>query len=252
MNPLFEKQANRFREQNGISFTDAINLNSLLLKLDVNVFFSPLSDKFSGMAIITNDGSRFMMINSNCSIGRQNFTIAHELYHLFVQKGFKYYVCNAGESSRKDIEEYNADNFASNLLMPESGILDLIPDLEITKKNISIFTIVKLEQYFRVSRKAILRRLKELNLLSLKSFGEYFQLSVKTSALQLGYDLAIYTSGNENVVIGDYGKKARLLFEDEIISESHYLNLLHSIGKKLPEDDGKNEQYSKSDAGYIN
>ena len=252
LNPLFEKQAYRFREQNGISSSDAINLHSLLIKLDVNVLYSPLSEKFSGMAIITGDGSKFMMINSNCSIGRQNFTLAHELYHLFVQTGFKYYACNAGAFNRRDIEEFNADNFASNLLMPEYGILVLIPDLEITQKNITLSTIVKLEQYFGVSRKAMLLRLKDLNLLSAKLFDEYSQLGVKISALQLGYDLALYSGGNENVVIGDYGKKARQLFENEIISESHYLNLLHSIGKNLSEDGSENEQYSKSDTCYIN
>ena len=35
--------------------------------------------------------------------------------------------------------------------------------------------------------------------------------------------------GNENLVIGDYGEKARSLFENEKISEGHYLELLSLI-----------------------
>ncbi len=35
--------------------------------------------------------------------------------------------------------------------------------------------------------------------------------------------------GNEGVVIGDFGEKARLLFEQERISEGHYVELLNLL-----------------------
>ena len=36
--------------------------------------------------------------------------------------------------------------------------------------------------------------------------------------------------GNENMVIGDFGEKARRLFEENKISEGHYVELLNMIG----------------------
>jgi hypothetical protein len=39
----------------------------------------------------------------------------------------------------------------------------------------------------------------------------------------------LYEKGNEGVVIGDFGEKARRLFELEKISEGHYVELLNMI-----------------------
>ena len=55
-------------------------------------------------------------------------------------------------------------------------------------------------------------------------------IPVLKSALEHGYHLALYKPGNENLVIGDYGMKARQLFEESKISEGHYLELLSKIG----------------------
>ena len=47
------------------------------------------------------------------------------------------------------------------------------------------------------------------------------------SAVAYGYDKSLYVGGNEGVVIGDFGEKARRLYEDGKISEGHYLELLN-------------------------
>ena len=95
-----------------------------------------------------------MLINSNQPRGRQHFTIAHELYHLFIEEKPTPHKCNPGYSKNK--VEQNADMFASSLLMPEAGICQLIPETELNTRNISIATILKLEHYFSVSRSALL------------------------------------------------------------------------------------------------
>jgi len=239
MKELIEKQVNRFRDQNSLSSSEAVNLKSLLIKLGVNSVFESLSENFSGMAMKIAD-NRFILINSSQSIGRQNFTIAHELYHLFIQADFDSMFCQVGFFNKKNQIEYLADLFAACFLMPESGIISMMPDDELSAKNASLHTIVKLEQYFGVSRKAMLRRLKELDLLKKAQHEQFSMLGARLIAKQLGYDIALYLPGNDKLVIGDYGEKARILFEKEIISEGHYLNLMHSIGADLAiEDNGK-------------
>ena len=151
---IIERQVSEFRTDNGLSSSEPITLKSLLLKLNVLTIFRPLSENFSGMCLKDNSGHRFMLINSNQPRGRQHFTIAHELYHLFIEEKPTPHKCNPGYSKNK--VEQNADMFASSLLMPEAGICQLIPETELNTRNISIATILKLEHYFSVSRSALL------------------------------------------------------------------------------------------------
>ena len=54
-------------------------------------------------------------------------------------------------------------------------------------------------------------------------------MEIQQIATEYGYDLSLYQPGNEGVVIGDFGEKARLLFEQERISEGHYVELLNLL-----------------------
>ena len=162
-----------------------------------------------------------MLINSNTKRGRQHFTIAHELYHLYYDEDPKPHVCRLGET--RDVHEINANLFASSLLMPQEGILQLIPEQELTKKAISLPTIIKLEQFFSVSRSSMLYRLCNLGILPKQRVEELLQLYSPTeSAKQYGYDTSLYEPGNTNLIIGDYGVMARELLEREIISEGEF------------------------------
>lgn len=228
MNYRIEKEASEFRTKNGFSNSDPIRLKSLLLKLNVITLFKPLSENFSGMAIKVG-GSRFMLINSEHSIGRQHFSICHELYHLYIQEGFMPHHSSAGVFNKKDSIEYQADLFAANLLMPKEGIINLIPDKELSKDKISLETILIVEHFFSCSRNAILIRFKELGLISQKSV-DHFKSEVILSARKYGYDDSLYKKGNQNMVVGNFGTLAKQLFDKEKISEGHYLDLMGSIG----------------------
>jgi Zn-dependent peptidase ImmA (M78 family) len=230
MSVILQKKANQFRERHGISGGEAIGLKSLLLKLNVFTLFKPLTEAFSGMSLKVNDNARFILVNSNHSIGRQHFTIAHELYHLFIQDKFETHQCKTGLFDPKKKEEYNADYFASCLLMPESGIQEMIPDEELNKKKISLQTVIKLEQYFSVSHSSMLVRLKMLGLLDAKAFDYFKILKATETAQQYGYQTSLYKEGNHDVIVGDYGEKAKRLFDIEKISEGHYMELMRKIG----------------------
>jgi Zn-dependent peptidase ImmA (M78 family) len=241
MSVILQKKANSFRERNGISGSEAIRLKSLLLKLNVLTLFRPLTEAFSGMSLKINDNARFILVNSKHSIGRQHFTIAHELYHLYIQEKFEIHQCKTGLFDSKNKEEYNADYFASCLLMPESGIHEMIPDEELKKKKISLQTVIKLEQYFSVSHSSMLVRLKMLDLLDAKTL-EYFKTFKATeTAQQYGYDTSLYKEGNHNIIVGDYGEKAKMLFDIEKISEGHYLELMQQIGIDITNPEHGNE-----------
>lgn len=227
---LTEKAALAFRSDNGLNNADPIRLKSLLQKLNVITVFAPLSDNFSGMALKANTDNRFMLVNSNQSLGKQHFTICHELYHLFVQTDFTSQVCQTGKFDKKaDKNEYNADVFASYLLLPTDGLLENISDKEIEKKKISSKTILYIEHFYSCSRRALLYRLRNLQLISSAEY-ESFTVNIQRGALENGYAIDLYKKGNNKVVIGDYGIIAKHLFDNETVSESHYYSLLSDIG----------------------
>ncbi|WP_075350311.1 ImmA/IrrE family metallo-endopeptidase [Algoriphagus marinus] len=226
---ILEKYAAQFRADLGYSNTESIHLKSLLHKLGVLAVFRPLEMDISGMAIKVGENNRFMMVNTSRTTGHQHFTICHELYHLFIQKNFSYHVCHVGIFDKKDKEEYNADIFASKFLIPEEGILSLVPDWELSKSKVTLATILKIEQYFSCSRRALLNRLSELKLIDASQIEEYKE-NVRTSAMKHGYSLKLYEKDEQSEVISDYGNLARKLYEQDRISETHYYGLLEDIG----------------------
>jgi Zn-dependent peptidase ImmA (M78 family) len=226
-----EKKAFAFRQQNGLSSAEPIRLKSLLLKNNVLTLFKPLSGSFSGMAIKIGDQNRFMLVNCEQNIGKQHFTIGHELYHLYIQENFTAQKCTAGAfDGSKDPEEYRADLFAAFLLLPEEGIKQMIPDEELKRgANISLQTILKIEHFYSVSRRALLYRLLNLEFINQATYDEHTS-AVKKGAAQNGYPTHLYERGNANEIIGDYGVLANKLLEVDKISESHYLELMGAIG----------------------
>ncbi len=221
-----ELLAQKFRTEHDLGATDSINIKSLLRQLNILTVFKPMSDKAYGLSVKSGDNSKFILINSNKTKGRQHFTIAHEIFHLFYDENPTPHLCSI-EGSNKT--EQDANYFASALLMPKDGILKLIPDSNILSKNITIGIVLKLEQYFGVSRSSMILRLKSIGLINEAKLQELQSIPVIESAKQYGYDLSLYKSGNENLVIGDYGEKARTLFENGKISEGHYVELLNRI-----------------------
>lgn len=224
---LVENQVSRFRQMAGLSDAEAVNLKSLLLKLNVLTVFRPLSDKFSGMSLKSGD-RRFMLVNSNQPKCRQHFTIAHELYHLFVDPNPMPHNCTA--DGKKSDAEQCADAFAQMFLMPADGVRQMVPDDELLKGHVSLASVLRIEHYFSVSHTAALNRLYDLKLIDRSERDLFMNYPVKRTAREYGYDISLYEPGNENLVIGNFGEKAKRLFDLGKISEGHYLELLHKIG----------------------
>lgn len=222
-----------FRSWFGYSNTEPIDFKNLLRRLDILTVFSPLGDDFSGLSIIVDD-SKFMLINSSQSLGRQNFTIGHELYHLFFDNDFVPHKCQTGYFPSKGGNELKADLFASYLILPEDGITNMIPESEMELDSIRLASLLKIEQTYGSSRKALLMRLINMRLIS-KLFLDEHSNYVLRSAKQYGYSCELYIPSNETTIIGPYGSLANKLFDENKISEGHFRELLAAIGIDINE-----------------
>jgi Zn-dependent peptidase ImmA (M78 family) len=128
--------------------------------------------------------------------------------------------------------ERAADAFAAAFLLPEAGVLEMVPPSERRTGMVSIDSVLRIEQRYRCSRSALLRRLVELALLPEQEVRS-FQDNVARVAREHGFDTALYLPGNDGLIIGRYGSLARRLFETDRISRTHYLALLRDIGIEL-------------------
>ena len=219
------KKACDFRNKNGIGSNDPLDFSGILGKLNILTVFKPLKIEISGMVGHIRS-LKFILINSNHTTGRQNFTIAHELFHLYYDDNFKDTIIDF--DAKKDSTEKSANLFASFLLLPE-GLIDTIPENELSKNRITIPTVVKIEQYYSCSRQALLIRLQSLNLIDAK-YKENLGTDIINQAKILGYDTSLYKPGNNNKIIGNYALYAKKLYDNDIISESNFIDLLLDIG----------------------
>lgn len=217
--------ASKFRIENGIGLAEPVDTKTLLRKLKATAIYRPLSKNAYGISCKSKSGKMFLMINSNSTLGRQHFTIAHELYHLLYDENPSPHVCCGNTTT----EEANADIFASALLMPRDGVYTMLSNEEIIDHKIKITTILRIEQLFQVSRSMLLYRLKGMGVISENLRQAIQSIPVKESAVEYGYDKSLYEPGNEGVNIGDFGEKAKILFDKGQISEGHYIELLNMI-----------------------
>lgn len=236
--------ATKFRRRFDLGEADPIQMDSLLIKLELLTVFAKMSTSFSGMAARF-EKNGFLLINAAQPKGRQIFTIAHELYHLFIQKDFDFEViADTHNGEKKSDNERLADAFAVELLMPEKGIQELLLKQNYLDKTIKIDHVIKLEQYFQVSRKSMVYRLSNLGFIPKSENLEvnYFS-DVKQSAEIRGYETALYEPTRARIVSSDYFEKAQYLYNKEKIGLTDYANLLKDIGIDLFEllDSTKNQ-----------
>ncbi len=217
-------KASSVRKKLGEDNTSPIDIFALMYTLEnVTLVKYPLGEKISG-ACLKNNTSTVIAVNSGMSIGRQRFSLAHELYHLYFDEDMITTICSSKIGGGNQTEKY-ADQFASYLLMPSAALYEKIQEIKIVEnRKLAIKDVIKLEQYFGVSRQAMLFRLQEEGELS-QSDAADMQKDVIISAAKLGYDTSLYKPTPENENKGTYGhyiKQAENLLQSDIISAGKY------------------------------
>ena len=118
-------------------------------------------------------------------MGRQNFTVAHELYHLFVQDP-KYAKVHACDISNPNSLSNVAQILLRHTLLPTAGVVDIMHRLDCTKKSINPAHIITMCGYFGVSYQAMLIRLNKILKLPKDRFNELWSIQPVTYAEQCG------------------------------------------------------------------
>ena len=178
---------------------------------NLTIVFLEMDEKISG-ACFKVDSQQIMFINSKHPKGRQVFTAAHELYHLFYEDA-AFTICNL--NSNDEIEK-NANQFASFLLMPINALYSYKKENNIEKWNLN--SIIDCEQYFQISHEALLYRLKNGSDITFEEFNK-FKPNIKNNAQYCGYDSSLYEPYiDKNYTIGNYVRLVEEVYRKDLIS----------------------------------
>jgi Zn-dependent peptidase ImmA (M78 family) len=191
----------------------------------LTLVFYPMSERISGMCM-RGSGDVLIAINSAMTHGRQRFSMAHELYHYFYDE-MDTVICasDIGESSAV---ERNANIFASFFLAPPAALSTAIKELKKAKPALGLSDVIKLEQFFGMSRQAMLIRLIDEGELSPEDTVP-MRNNVISNAMALGYDDTLYRplpEGKDRKTYGRYIKRAEELLQRGLISDGKYEELL--------------------------
>ena len=217
-------KAEMLRKSWDINNSSPLNiLQSAIGNIDnLTILWFPMLDELSGCCSKTEDDN-IICINSKHSKGRQNFTLAHELYHLLYEDTKDSFVCNVNSS---DESEKNANKFAECLLIPNIGLHEFIKRNGISEWNLD--DIIKCEQYFQISHTAMLCKLRREGLISYDDYLRY-KSGVKTTAWNLGYDLSLYEPTNENYALGKIIPLSGIAYDNNLITGGKYDEILINI-----------------------
>ncbi len=216
------------RRKLGENELSPIDIFALVQMIDsLTLIFYPLGESISG-ACFRGEASAIIVVNSAKSVGRQRYTLAHELYHYYFDDGVKSTVCSSKIGTGNENEK-KADQFASYLLMPQAALYEEIQSIKAgEERKITPEEIIRLEQYFGISHQAMLVRLKDDGEIT-PADVEVIQAGIISRTAKMGMNVSLYKPSpqGENVkVLGHYVSQAEKLFKSDIISEGKYEELL--------------------------
>lgn len=216
-------KAQELREQLGEDANSPIDVFSHANQIEgLSLVFYPLGTNISGMCL-RDDKIRLIAINSTMSYGRQRYSLAHELYHLYYDDPSGFNICSKKLDPKSDNEK-NADQFASYFIAPYKSLRNRITH----GFPVSMADVIALEQYYGMSHMAMLWRLVSEHYLTTDEL-EDLSKGVMSIARNLGYDDKLYKPlplDSQKRTYGFYLKQIEQLREKDLVSPGKIDELL--------------------------
>lgn len=219
-------KAQQLREALGEDANSPVDIFALANQIcGLTVVFYPLGENISGMCV-RDKAVKLIAVNSSMSYGRQRFSMAHELYHLYYDDVAGFNVCAKKFDPKSDIEKC-ADQFASYFIAPYGSLLREVNRIKKDEK-LTLAQVIALEQYFGMSHQAMLWRLISEGFLTTEDANAY-SYGVRARARNMGYDEKLYLPSPEGLqkrTYGHYIKQVEELQQKDLISAGKIDELL--------------------------
>ena len=219
-------KAQELRELLGEDANSPIDIFSLVNQIEgLTLVFYPLGQNISGMCV-KDEEIKLIAINSTMSYGRQRFSLAHELYHLYFDDSSGFNVCSKVLEPQSENEK-DANQFASLFLAPYKSLKAAIKRIA-PNGSLLMQHVIALEQYFGMSHLAMLWRLASDGYLSQGKLDD-FSHGVISAARTLGYDDKLYNPTPvefQRRTYGHYLKQVEELRQKGLVSSGKIDELL--------------------------
>lgn len=223
-------KATMLRNEMGEDSNSPIDIFAISQRIKgLTIVYYPMGENLSGMCIKGHEGNNVVAINSEMTIGRQRFSLAHEFYHLYYDDNM-ISICSKKLGEGKDIEK-SADMFASYFLMPDAGLLMFASKLanDHQDNKLTFDDIIRIEQYYGVSHQTAIYRLLHTPYLEKRKANTYLNTSVRKRAELLGFSSELYKPlpvNKQYKTYGNYIDKVEQLYSKGLISNGKYEELL--------------------------
>lgn len=169
MSMRIERRAERVLEMAGVN-TAPVPVERVARSLGIKVKRTDLGDDCSG--VLVRNGNRAVIgVNSQHSVNRRRFSIAHELGHFdlhsgdtYIDRGYRVHFRDLESGSGTKREEMEANAFAAALLMPARLVRDAFEKQPFELAEDDDLEI--LARKFRVSTQAMTYRLMKLRIIT--------------------------------------------------------------------------------------
>ncbi|AUC82553.1 ImmA/IrrE family metallo-endopeptidase [Lacinutrix sp. Bg11-31] len=158
--------AKYIRKQMGLDIDMPVkNIFNLLESNGIIVVQFDTTEKFDGVSFLTDKGNPVIVINSNFSNDRKRFTLSHELAHIIMHIAGGFLI-----PEYRNVEN-EANDFASEFLMPEEHIKQSL-------RNLKLSELAEHKIYWLTSMASLIRRAKDVGSIS---YDRYRYLNIELS-----------------------------------------------------------------------
>ena len=179
-----------------------------------------------------------VFLNSSFTLGHERFTGAHELYHVIFNADIIRKEKLLFPEERFKQEDSNADIFAAEFLMPEDYLKEVFYKIvNIDSRDLKPRHIVRMHNYFKVSYKAMLKRLIQLGLCSIENYDDLAYICTLENKHLLqeltrkeGYDTDLITPSAVTYISKEYVEYIKNNYENNAISYKNMANCFNFLG----------------------
>lgn len=199
----------------------AISLIPALTSRGIKIIFKDFkSDEIYGLSICDNNKGCFIFVNSNSdiTIERQLFTIAHEFGHIILHRPlFMQQIHDAITPQFAAFLDKMADKFAGRLLCPPDMLFSYAEQLHDAKNNLRAVlpVAIRIKKRAQVSLQSVMMGLKSCRLINYSVINEFYSMldatnSRKSEPYPISEDFELFEKFNKhkNSCVLDLIKKA--------------------------------------------
>lgn len=142
---------------------------SLLEREGIVVVRYPVDDPGLSAVFLRTQDTQAILVNTARTLGHQIFSAAHEASHAWFDSDMDMEVYSGQDPEGDDQREQLADAFAAEFLMPPQSVEHLVSSIVMgspRRFRWEPWWVVVIQQYFKVSYAAALKRLKELGFIA--------------------------------------------------------------------------------------